>query len=156
VLTWKTVIRRACSSALRIPSAFAPDTFLVPSGPADAEETEFQIAAMKSQGVHAAMPLSGGGDLKPPYLSEAWFQVIKDMLDTAERHNFKIWPLDEAGAPSGSAEMRLAEINASRERQLSVSRANSRTLIRCLCRKGLYLACQRSGATELGEMYPRG
>ncbi|MFH0795930.1 MAG: glycosyl hydrolase [Candidatus Omnitrophota bacterium] len=86
-----------------------PVPFWFLDGQLTPEESESQISEMKSQGIHAAIPLKAGGGLKHPYLSESWFQAFGDIFQAAGRHQFQVWLYDEGNCPSGSVEKRLAQ-----------------------------------------------
>ena len=62
-----------------------PVAFWFLDGTVTPAETEWQLAQMKAQGVHAVIPQKGAGDFQPPYLSEAWFEMLGSVYAAAER-----------------------------------------------------------------------
>ncbi len=87
-----------------------PMAFWFLDGTVTPRETEWQIAQMKAQGIHAVIPQKASGELQPPYLSKAWFEMLGALYAAAGRHGVQVWIYDEGSCPSGSVEKSLGAL----------------------------------------------
>jgi hypothetical protein len=66
------------------------------------DELRRQISAMAAGHVGGIQVAARTG-LQTPYLSEAWFEVIRLIQDAAEQHGLPVWLADEFPYPSGAS-----------------------------------------------------
>ena len=70
------------------------------------DELRLQLELMKGQGIHAFFMHPRAG-LLTPYGSRKWFEIIRWIVDEAEKLGMKAWLYDEDPFPSGPAGGRI-------------------------------------------------
>ena len=70
------------------------------TGHPEKSEIEKKIRAFKSVGIDEVMAYPRSGCLVP-YMSEEWFEVIKNTISACEENGVKLWLYDEFNWPSG-------------------------------------------------------
>ena len=70
------------------------------------DELRLQLELMKEQGIHAFFMHPRAG-LLTPYGSQKWFEIIRWIVDEAEKLGMKAWLYDEDPFPSGPAGGRI-------------------------------------------------
>lgn len=61
-----------------------------------------ELDEIKNLGISSILIAAGYG-VKPKYLSEDWFRIIKFAIEQAKKRNMLVWLADEGGYPSGFA-----------------------------------------------------
>src|SRR5207237_9616554 len=82
------------------PAAYRPVAMWFVNGRLDINEVRRQIGAMAAGGLGGIQVAARTG-LETPYLSEAWFDLVRLVLDEAGRHGVAVWLADEYPYPSG-------------------------------------------------------
>lgn len=68
-----------------------------------AGELKRQMAGYKDAGYGGLSILPFGGDFKPKYLTDEYFEVYRECIEEAEKTGMTLWIYDEYGFPSGTA-----------------------------------------------------
>ena len=94
------------------PAILWPGPFWMLNGPLDEQTIRHQLAEMAAHGAKSVCifpippetaPDTYPTDFSPPYLSEAYFDMIQIMVDQAQQLGMNFWLYDEGGWPSGGA-----------------------------------------------------
>ncbi|MBQ6471309.1 MAG: hypothetical protein IJJ33_04955 [Victivallales bacterium] len=90
--------------AFRHPKAiYSPAYFWGIKGPMDVAEMKRQLQDMARLGARSVCLECVPRKMEPPYLSEDYFRVIRQVVEEAERLGMNYYLYDEGGYPSGSA-----------------------------------------------------
>ena len=84
------------------PPEYGPNVYYGLNGLLDREVLARDLDLAAKLGFHAVTVQPGRGN-KEPYLSPAYFQMFKVLVDEAKRRNLRVWIIDDAGYPSGFA-----------------------------------------------------
>ncbi|MBQ0105185.1 MAG: hypothetical protein KBT47_04010, partial [Armatimonadetes bacterium] len=86
---------------------FSPTPFWIMNDKLDKEELRRQADFLMSKGFGGAFFHSRAG-LRTEYLSEEWFDCIREAMGVIKKHNGYVWIYDEDTWPSGSAGGKVA------------------------------------------------
>ncbi len=76
------------------------------NGRMDRQEMEWQLREYHAKGIRSIF-IHGRFGLKVPYVSDAWFDKVKEAVDLARSIGIDAWVYDEMNWPSGTAERKV-------------------------------------------------
>ncbi len=77
-------------------------------GPMNEEVITRDLDAIKARGFHT-VTIEPGYNMRAPYLSQGWFELVRTAVQQAARRDMKVWIVDEGKYPSGFAGGKFSE-----------------------------------------------